>query len=111
MKKNPWTGRCFEAAVEALYQHPSAVLVHGTPLGEAGEVAGIRYAHAWVELGDLLVIDLTMNGGSTMPRSLYYRVNSLLESDVRRYSKTEALAMMAQSQHYGPWHEPALSAA
>lgn len=108
---NKWHGRCFEAAFAALAQHPSGMLVHGTPLGHAGEVASIRYAHAWIELGTLLVVDLTMSGHPIMPRELYYRACGLDESHVKRYPRYEAYATLHAYEHYGPWHEPALSAA
>lgn len=106
-----WEGRCFEAAIHALAEHPRGTLVHGTPLGHAGEVAGIRYAHAWVELGDLLVVDLTMSGRPTMPRALYYRAASLTEAHVRRYTVDEAARLLRASGHYGPWDGPALTIA
>lgn len=105
---NTWEGRCFEAAIHALMCHAHSTLVHGTPLGHAGEVAGIRYAHAWIELGDLLVVDLTMSGRPTMPRALYYRAASLTEAHVRRYTADEAARLLCSSGHYGPWDGPAL---
>lgn len=105
---NTWEGRCFEAAIHALRSFTNGTLVHGTPLGHAGEVAGIRYAHAWIELGDLLVVDLTMSGRPTMPRALYYRAASLTEAHVRRYTADEAARLLCSSGHYGPWDGPAL---
>ena len=111
MHNQTWQGRCFEAAIHALRQNPRGVLVHGTPLGHAGEVAGIRYAHAWVELGDLLVVDLTMNGRPTMPRALYYCAASLIEEHVRRYTADEAVRLLRATGHYGPWDGPALTIA
>jgi hypothetical protein len=50
-------GDCYEAAAKLLYAHrscPGIMLVHGTVTGQ-GPIAGIRYGHAWIEVGDVVL--------------------------------------------------------
>lgn len=105
-------GRCFEAALEVLASHRGSVLLaHGTPLGLAGEVAGRRYPHAWVELGSAIVVDPTMSGRPTMAMALYYRVGRLEEEMVERYDREEAERLLREVGHCGPWGGAALALA
>lgn len=42
-------GSCYEVAAKAAVEN-RLVLVHGWPVGQGGEIKGLRYGHAWCEM-------------------------------------------------------------
>jgi hypothetical protein len=104
-------GDCFESAIETAERfenhYPDIKIVHGEPVGTAGEALGIRYPHAWTEMdinGASFVMDCSNGNNVLVSRDLYYAVGTIVESDVMRYTLNEARAMMLKHKHYGPWH-------
>ena len=96
-------GDCYEAAAKLLYAHrscPGIVLVHGTVTGQ-GPIAGIRYGHAWIEVGDV-VLDPSNGRFVCARKSAYYAVGEINEPVVR-YAFEEAARQMLETRHYGPW--------
>ena len=96
-------GDCYEAAAKLLYAHrscPGIVLVHGTVTGQ-GPIAGIRYGHAWVEIGDV-VLDPSNGRFVCARKSAYYAVGQITEPTAR-YEFDEAARQMLETRHYGPW--------
>ena len=96
-------GDCYEAAAKLLYAHRSCadiVLVHGTVTGQ-GPIAGIRYGHAWIEIGDV-VLDPS-NGRFVCARKADYYAAGEIREPVVRYSFEEAARQMLETRHYGPW--------
>ena len=96
-------GDCYEAAAKLLEAHrgcPGIALAHGTVTGQ-GRIAGVRYGHAWVEVGDV-VLDPS-NGRFVVARKpAYYAVGQITEP-VARYTFAEAARRMVETGHYGPW--------
>ena len=83
-------GDCYEAAAKLLYAHRSCsgiVLVHGTVMGQ-GPIAGIRYEHAWIEIGDV-VLDPS-NGRFVCARKADYYAVGEINEPVARYAFEEA---------------------
>jgi hypothetical protein len=98
------TGDCYEAAAKLLLfggMPEEARLVHGNVTGQ-GPVAGIRFGHAWVELGDL-VFDHSNGRHLVVPRDQYYRVGKIKKP--RRYHPVEAKLYLLRRRHYGPWRQ------
>lgn len=101
-------GDCYSAAFRTLEQlhargHDGARLVHGLVTGTGGPMAGERFAHAWVEIGDV-VID-NSNGQSTHTRyEPYYAIGDIDARELIRYSLEEARRALLEQLHYGPWH-------
>ena len=96
-------GDCYEAAAKLLYTHrscPGIVLVHGTVTGH-GPIAGIRYGHAWIEIGDV-VLDPSNGRFVCARKSTYYAVGEIREP-VARYDFEAAARQMLETRHYGPW--------
>ena len=96
-------GDCYEAAAKLLYAHrscPGIVLVHGTVTGQ-GPIAGIRYGHAWIEIGDV-VLDPSNGRFVCARKAAYYAVGEIAEP-VTRYAFEEAARQMLETRHYGPW--------
>jgi hypothetical protein len=96
-------GDCYEAAAKLLYAHrscPGIVLVHGTVTGQ-GPIAGIRYGHAWIEIGDV-VLDPSNGRFVCARKSAYYAVGEIREP-VARYAFEAAARQMLETRHYGPW--------
>ena len=80
-------GDCYEAAAKLLYVHrlcPGIVLVHGTVTGQ-GPIAGIRYGHAWIEIGDDVVLDPS-NGRFVCARKADYYAVGEINEPVTRYA-------------------------
>ena len=95
-------GDCYEAAAKLLYAHrscPGLVLVHGTVTGQ-GPIAGIRYGHAWIEIGDV-VLDPS-NGRFVCARKADYYDLGEINEPVTRYVFEEAARQMLETRHYGP---------
>ena len=98
-------GNCYEAAAKLLTAHggcPGVELVHGTVTGQ-GPIAGVRYGHAWLEIGDV-VLDASNGRFVVAGKSDYYAVGEIAEP-VSRYGFEAAVRQMLESGHYGPWDE------
>jgi len=96
-------GDCYEAAAMFVIGNafcPGIVLAHGEVTGQ-GKIAGIRYGHAWVEIGDA-VIDPSNGRKICMRRDAYYAIGKITGSVVR-YAPHDARRMMLETHHYGPW--------
>lgn len=100
-------GDCYLAAARFLVSlgvDTDARLVHGEVTGQ-GDVAGIRYGHAWVEINGS-VIDPSNGRKLCVERERYYQLGKIDPSEVRSYSCHELLRATANSGHYGPWENP-----
>lgn len=81
-------------------------IVHGLPLGQAGDVAGIRHWHAWVEVATLtgtLVLDYSNDKEVRLGADTYYRIGHLDEEHVWRFTLAEAERAYRRFGHCGPW--------
>ena len=99
-------GNCYEAAARFVIGNarcPEIRLVHGEVTGQ-GPIAGIRYGHAWVEIGDA-VIDPS-NGRIVCARKDAYYAIGKITGGVALYSPAEARRLMLETLHYGPWETP-----
>ena len=105
-------GDCFEAAFNWVMDNcilgpmkdacDEVRLVHGEVTGQ-GELEGIKYGHAWVEIGDA-VIDTSNNRTVVMRKSEYYRIARIpRKPNVYKYTVDAARMKILTHQHYGPW--------
>ena len=131
------SGDCYQAAFNALqgkirYAKPDDsghwLLCHGTVTGQ-GQVAGVRFGHAWIEYVDIdpdygvskakkayrakfdktvdngltfkIVVDRSQGRNLELPAALYYAIGHI--SDVHRYTYHEAVTMLADETIFGPW--------
>lgn len=100
------TGDCYEAAARRVVfeDHPGEI-VHGTVTGTGPNTLGVRYGHAWIEVGET-VHDYS-NGKAldpvVMPRDLYYLLGSIDSDETRRYTKRAAQKAIGKTGHWGPW--------
>jgi len=76
-------------------------LVHGLVAGQ-GNLAGIRYNHAWVESDDI-VYDYSNGRKIELPKPLYYKIGKIKESDIFRYDQADMYMMASKTGTYGPW--------
>lgn len=105
-------GDCFIVAARLVRQIDGAQLVHGFVEPPDGSVP--RHWHAWVEVEQTFdhpglarpitvrtAIDKSNGHDQELPVELYHKLGQV---DVRaRYSADEALALMHEHDHYGPW--------
>lgn len=99
-------GDCFKAAGKNVIRNevPGMILVHAAVTGQGG-INGVRHAHAWNEIGDV-VLDNSNNRNIIMRREQYYAIGKVDENNpgqYRRYSRDEALKWMVKTRNYGPW--------
>ena len=95
-------GDCFVVAGrEILTQSDDSgfFLCHGTATGR-GKIAGIPFAHAWLEVGDT-VIDISNGLDVAMRRDEYYELGDV--RNVVRYTPAEARRLMLKHETFGPW--------
>lgn len=94
-------GDCYEVAANMVLEMPIRTLCHGTVTGQ-GPLEGVRFGHAWVELGEV-VFDFSNGHSVVTTRTRYYEIGEIREEDVRRYSGVETYEMLVKHEHYGPW--------
>ena len=95
-------GECFEIAGMAIVakMDPDAFLVHAEVEGQ-GPVAGRRFPHAWIEIGDN-VYDYSGNR-HVGPKEPYYALGK--PTEIRRYTRIEAMVHIVETEHWGPWED------
>ena len=112
-------GDCYEAAFNWVFEHclhwisadrkgdKGIFLVHGEVRGQ-GPIAGLRYGHAWVEDGDM-VIDQSNGRNIRMPKVAYYALGGVypdtppFKPNLHRYTPEEARGRCLETKIYGPW--------
>jgi len=75
-------------------------LVHGEVTGQS-PIEGVKYGHAWVEIGDSTVIDNSNGRNIEMPKALYYALGRI-ERTIR-YTPEQTREMVLKYSHWGPW--------
>lgn len=76
-------------------------LVHGVVTGQ-GAIRGIRFLHAWIENGDM-VIDKSNGRDLNVPKALYYALGNINPEETVRYTMREAKLKMIETGIFGPW--------
>jgi hypothetical protein len=104
-------GNCFEVAGKAALEVVSAISYSGTPyvvhaeVTGKGDLAGVRFAHAWVE-DDYFVYDFSNGNHIIMLKGTYYELGKIDEKDqnkFRKYTFSQARKKMLETGHYGSW--------
>jgi len=99
-------GDCYEAAGKYMMDHglfggrPEMLLVHGEVTGQ-GRLEGMKYGHAWIEDGDM-VIDESNGRSLQIPRAVYYHLGKI-GSNVHKYTMDEFRQQVTNHEHWGPW--------
>lgn len=77
------------------------ILVHGLVNGQ-GILSGIKFVHAWVENGDM-VIDKSNGRDINVPKVLYYALGNINPQETVRYTWKDVAEKMSTTGTYGPW--------
>ena len=80
------------------------ILVHALVHGQ-GSVKGLRFPHAWVEDGDM-VIDQSNGRDIRMDKRVYYAIGGIKPKEKGAYATYNYIQMtrkLRDTQHYGPW--------
>lgn len=99
-------GDCYVQAYNNFFRNLSKnpLLCHGVVIGK-GELEGVHFTHAWIEIGDT-VIDTTIpifaNG---IPKQAYYSIGQVQEDKTFKYNKDQVLEKALKWQTYGPWED------
>lgn len=97
-------GDCFPAAVKTQRRLGSeAIVAHGIATGR-GPLAGVRFVHAWVELGPF-VVDESNGQSFVMTIDEYYHLGCIQGDRVRRYTRAEVDQALVDHAQYGPWDD------
>jgi len=98
-------GDCYEVSGNAMIDSnlPGLKLVHAHVTGQ-GSLEGKRYAHAWNEIGDV-VLDTSNGRQIVMPKEQYYSLGNvrIVPGDYAIYDAEEARKKLVKHEHYGPW--------
>ena len=96
-------GDCFEVAAKNVMDNKHLYLVHAEVSGQ-GDLEGVRFAHAWCEVGDI-VMDFSNGRNIVMRKEQYYKLGKVkkVKKKYARYNFTEAMENLISSRHYGPW--------
>lgn len=106
------TGDCYEAAGKYIKDNgliggrSNLILVHGEVQQQVKP--WLRYGHAWVEDGDL-VIDVSNGRHIEMPKMLYYALGQVhsplppFEPNIVTYTVEEFRKKVMEHKHWGPW--------
>lgn len=98
-------GDCYRAAGRYILDkgivNPNLTLVHGFVTGQ-GSISGVRYDHAWIEDGDM-VIDKSNGRDLNIPKALYYALGNISPSESIKYNPSEARKKILDNKHWGPW--------
>lgn len=110
-------GDCMQAAVNLMMRYHTdffgkrlnsksgnPILVHALVYGQ-GAVAGLRFSHAWVEDGDM-VIDKSNGRDVRIDKRIYYAIGRIKPSEkgaYKKYSFKEMTKKLTSTSHYGPW--------
>lgn len=99
-------GDCYVQAYNNFFHNLSKnpLLCHGVVIGK-GELEGVHFTHAWIEIGDT-VIDTTIpifaNG---IPKRVYYLIGQVQEDKTFKYNKDQVLEKALKWKTYGPWED------
>ena len=102
MDQDEPVGNCYFAAFAFFMKNlglDGIKLVHGVPLGQ-GPIAGVRFGHAWVEIGDT-VIDPSNGRFIVQRKERYYAIGHI--ETVVRYGRREVCARAVETETHGPW--------
>ena len=95
-------GDCYQAAGRLIMDHMSkGKLVHGMVNGQ-GSLDGIRFGHAWVEVGSK-VLDHSNGKKKSISKKLYYAMGKINPSQCKYYKYKDAAKFMVDKGHWGPW--------
>lgn len=99
-------GDCYVQAYNNFFHNLSKnpLLCHGVVTGK-GELEGVHFTHAWIEIGDT-VIDTTIpifaNG---IPKQVYYSIGQIQEDKTFKYNRDQVLEKALKWKTYGPWED------
>jgi len=99
-------GDCFNVAGRAMLEQThgkEAKLIHAFVSGQ-GPLKGVRYAHAWNEVGNV-VFDYSNGRNLELPKEFYYQLGEVSEAEGEYaiYNLTEAFSKFAEHMTFGPW--------
>lgn len=96
-------GDCYMNAAQSIINSTGdSRLVHGMVAGQ-GVLIGIRFAHAWVEYGDMVHDPSVKDKGLHIRREHYYYLGEIREEEVQRYTRQETVEALLKYEHWGPW--------
>jgi len=109
-------GDCYEAAVNLIlgeatlgknqipdFSRVKSLLVQAEVTGQ-GKILGVKYGHAWVERGGM-VLDFSNGRHLVIPKSKYYALGHIVDAPGKlyRYTGLEVKKWLMKTKHYGPW--------
>ncbi len=96
------TGDCYQAAGNLIIEYrDKGKLVHGMVNGQ-GKLDGIRFGHAWVEVGNKC-LDYANGKKLSINKKAYYALGKVNPKECKYYTYMEAAKFMLKKGHYGPW--------
>ena len=97
-------GNCYQTAWQTFYSNiaKKPLLCHGVVVGK-GRLDGVKFTHAWVEIGDR-VIDETMSiSRYGISKEAYYQLGNIDPKLVFKYDSAQVSKKAVEWGTYGPW--------
>lgn len=94
LTRNSSLSHCLESS--------NVLLVHGYPIGTAGEAKDLKYGHAWLERGPLMFDPQT---GNVLPVGFAEKLGKIDPKESKKYTLSQAHELAYENGHYGPWEE------
>lgn len=92
-------GNCYTVAGNKVVQNKDWLLCHGIVDGR-GPLLGQKIGHAWNEYQDV-VFDFSNGHKVVVRKERYYDIGNIKK--VIRYTREEAMKLLASKKHFGPW--------
>lgn len=107
-KKNPKIelGNCFQYAAQYMLRArgKDMLLVHSYATGTGVQNKGIRFSHAWIEDGDIVIDPSESKTDPIIARKeKYYMAGKIKADEGVRYTIDEMIDKMTKHENYGPW--------
>lgn len=96
-------GDCYIAAfhlADRLSKENTMRLEHGIVKGQES-LEGVRFGHAWVEIGGDIVLDFSNGQEVILRKDQYYKIGDI--RTVHRYTFREMVSEAVRTGTYGPW--------
>jgi hypothetical protein len=96
-------GDCYQAAGMLVMDFfgEKAKLVHGMVNGR-GALDGLRFGHAWVEVGSK-ALDHSNGNKFSVNKKAFYAMGGVKSNECHYYTPEESAKWMVTAKHWGPW--------
>lgn len=104
------TGKCYENSCRFILSKTDDAggqikLAHGFVTGTGGQVKGVRYGHAWIEISNTICLDFTtsLSDPKYAFKRDFYELGQIDPAEVKLYTLNGVRQKVTEFGTYGPW--------